>query len=71
MAPRAIKLLAAMAVFVAMAALLPATASAAVYIVGDGSGWDLGVDYRAWADGKNFTVGDTLGTWQQPWVEEP
>jgi hypothetical protein len=62
MASRAITLLAAMAVFAAVAALLPATASAASYTVGDGSGWDLGIDYAAWADGKKFRVGDTLGT---------
>jgi hypothetical protein len=41
MASRAITLLAAMAVFAAVAALLPATASATSYTVGDGSGWDL------------------------------
>lgn len=54
--------LAAMAVVVAVAALLPATASAASYTVGDDSGWDIGIDYRAWASGKKFRVGDTLGT---------
>jgi hypothetical protein len=46
----------------AVGALLPATASAADYKVGDDSGWDLGVDYDAWASGKTFNVGDTLGT---------
>ncbi|GJN23068.1 hypothetical protein PR202_gb10685 [Eleusine coracana subsp. coracana] len=49
----------AVAVLVA-AALLPATASAASYRVGDDSGWDNGVDYDAWAGGKKFKVGDTL-----------
>ncbi|XBI84709.1 hypothetical protein VPH35_092955 [Triticum aestivum] len=44
--------LAAMAVIVAVAALLPATASTASYTVGDDSGWDVGVDYRAWASGR-------------------
>ncbi|XP_044984313.1 basic blue protein-like [Hordeum vulgare subsp. vulgare] len=52
--------LGAMAVVVAVATLLPATASAASYTVGDGSGWDIGIDYHAWASGKKFRVGDTL-----------
>ena len=48
---------------VALTALLPATASAAAsYRVGDDSGWEIGVDYDAWAAGKKFKVGDTLGT---------
>jgi hypothetical protein len=47
---------------VIVGALLPATASAANYMVGDDSGWDLEVDYDAWARGKKFKVGDTLGT---------
>ncbi|KAM0885644.1 hypothetical protein ACQ4PT_030213 [Festuca glaucescens] len=60
MASSAITLLAVLAAVVAVAALLPATASAASYTVGDSSGWDLGIDYGAWADGKKFRVGDTL-----------
>jgi hypothetical protein len=48
---------------IAAAALLPATASAATYMVGDDSGWDVGPDYDAWASGKKFKVGDTLGTY--------
>ncbi|KQK12791.1 basic blue protein [Brachypodium distachyon] len=59
MASGKITLAAAMAALV-VAALLPATASAAAYTVGDGSGWDLGIDYTAWAKGKKFRVGDTL-----------
>ena len=56
--PRTLLLAAAMA-----AALLPAPASAATYMVGDAAGWDNGVvDYDAWARGKKFKVGDTLGT---------
>ena len=31
------------------------------YVVGDEKGWDLGVNYMAWAEGKEFRVGDTLG----------
>jgi hypothetical protein len=45
------------------AALLPVPASAKTYMVGDGAGWDTGVDYDAWARGKKFKVGDTLGTY--------
>ena len=35
-------------------------ASAKDYTVGDSSGWKPGVDYAAWAKGKQFSVGDTL-----------
>jgi len=57
--PRTLLLAAAMA-----AALLPAPASSATYMVGDAAGWDNGVvDYDAWARGKKFKVGDTLGTY--------
>lgn len=34
---------------------------AAIYTVGDSSGWSLGGGYGSWASGKTFTVGDTLG----------
>ncbi|KAK4398120.1 UNVERIFIED_CONTAM: Lamin-like protein [Sesamum radiatum] len=30
------------------------------YVVGDESGWTLGVNYTAWAEGKEFYVGDRL-----------
>ena len=40
---------------------LPALASATDHVVGDGRGWTLGFDYAAWAESKEFTVGDTLG----------
>ncbi|MBA0746206.1 hypothetical protein Gogos_008745 [Gossypium gossypioides] len=33
---------------------------AAVYTVGDTSGWTTGIDYSTWTQGKNFKVGDTL-----------
>ncbi|KAM0826264.1 hypothetical protein ACQ4PT_068990 [Festuca glaucescens] len=62
MAPRSITL-AGMSIVVAVyvVALFPATASAATaYMVGDDDGWDTGVDYRAWVEGKEFVVGDTL-----------
>ncbi|KAH7577543.1 hypothetical protein JRO89_XS01G0264900 [Xanthoceras sorbifolium] len=37
-------------------------AMAAMYTVGDAVGWTImgGVDYRKWADHKDFYVGDTL-----------
>ncbi|KAL6578370.1 hypothetical protein OROMI_010698 [Orobanche minor] len=33
---------------------------AAVYTVGDSSGWAMGADYTTWPTHKTFTVGDTL-----------
>ncbi|KAL0312727.1 UNVERIFIED_CONTAM: Lamin-like protein [Sesamum radiatum] len=30
------------------------------YVVGDNAGWKLGVNYTAWAEGKDFFVGDKL-----------
>ncbi|CAN6235804.1 unnamed protein product [Urochloa humidicola] len=47
---------------VLMAILLIAVvpASAKDYTVGDSSGWKPGVNYTAWAKGKQFNVGDTL-----------
>jgi hypothetical protein len=49
-------------VAVYVVALFPATASAATaYMVGDDDGWNTGVDYSAWVEGKEFVVGDTLG----------
>ncbi|CAN6281030.1 unnamed protein product [Urochloa humidicola] len=51
---------AAVAAVMGVVALLPATASAATYVVGDDAGWDVAVDYEAWARGKKFKVGDTL-----------
>ncbi|XP_008778065.3 mavicyanin-like [Phoenix dactylifera] len=32
----------------------------AEYVVGDEKGWAPGVNYMAWAEGKEFRVGDTL-----------
>ena len=65
MASRRITLeLAAVVVVVAaaVAGSLPATTAAATaYRGGDDSGWDNGGDYDAWAHGKRFKVGDTLG----------
>ncbi|KAJ4835328.1 hypothetical protein Tsubulata_012794 [Turnera subulata] len=40
--------------------ILPTITMAADYIVGDGKGWNAGVDYQAWATDKVFRVGDRL-----------
>ena len=31
------------------------------YVVGDAKGWSLNFNYQAWAEGKEFHVGDKLG----------
>jgi hypothetical protein len=38
-----------------------AAAAATTFDVGDGHGWDTGVDFTDWTIGKTFAVGDTLG----------
>ncbi|CAM0951781.1 unnamed protein product [Alopecurus aequalis] len=49
------------AALVALVVTSCATAAAATtFDVGDGHGWDTGVDYPAWTIGKTFAVGDTL-----------
>ncbi|KAF7829965.1 blue copper protein-like [Senna tora] len=45
-------------VTVAINMALPAMA--AVYTVGDSSGWAIGVDYGTWASSLTFRVGDTI-----------
>ncbi|KAL5709018.1 hypothetical protein ACHQM5_019754 [Ranunculus cassubicifolius] len=40
--------------------VLPSVVLAKDYIVGDKTGWTLGFDYRTWAKGKQFFVGDRL-----------
>ncbi|CAN1186159.1 Blue copper protein [Linum perenne] len=50
---------------VVVGVLVPTTL-ATQYVVGDGSGWNVGVDYKAWAEGKTFFVGDSLGKDQIP-----
>ncbi|KAL1540209.1 blue copper protein-like [Salvia divinorum] len=35
-------------------------AAAAVFTVGDTSGWSIGSDYSTWASAKTFSIGDTL-----------
>lgn len=46
---------------VAIVAAIVAPTMAKDFVVGDGIGWKLGVDYQAWAAGKEFHVGDNLG----------
>ncbi|XP_019264067.1 PREDICTED: blue copper protein-like [Nicotiana attenuata] len=53
----AIKLL---CLFVIVVSMLVAPSFATEHIVGDLAGWELFVDYNAWANGKDFKVGDTL-----------
>lgn len=46
----------------AVTALLLTVTNATSYTVGDADGWTAGfVDYKAWASGKSFKVGDELG----------
>ncbi|KAL7150178.1 hypothetical protein ABFS83_05G092800 [Erythranthe nasuta] len=50
-------------------ALVAAPAAVATdYMVGDNSGWTLGVNYTAWAEGKDFRVGDTIMFMYKPGV---
>lgn len=41
--------------------VLPSAVFATQYVVGDDQGWNSGVDYYAWVEGKTFHVGDSLG----------
>lgn len=50
----------ALAVLAVIAAALP-FAMATDFIVGDEKGWRPDFNYTAWAEGKVFMVGDTLG----------
>ena len=36
--------------------------SAKDFMVGDNKGWTINFDYQAWAQDKEFYVGDKLGT---------
>ncbi|KAG2545316.1 blue copper protein 1a-like [Panicum virgatum] len=57
MASKQMLVLAAAALAVAF---LPALAAATEHWVGDDKGWTLGFNYSAWAQTKQFKVGDTL-----------
>ncbi|XP_041995867.1 blue copper protein 1a-like [Salvia splendens] len=41
-------------------AMMAAPAFGSDYVVGDDAGWKLNVNYTAWAQGKEFHVGDRL-----------
>ena len=55
------RITAALAV-IALFAVSPSM-EATQYIVGDDQGWNSGVDYYSWMDGKTFHVGDSLGAY--------
>ncbi|XP_062147116.1 blue copper protein 1b-like [Alnus glutinosa] len=42
------------------AAILVPSILATEFVVGDDKGWTINFDYQAWAQGKEFHVGDTL-----------
>ncbi|XP_039006155.1 blue copper protein 1a-like [Hibiscus syriacus] len=48
-------------VFAIAALMAPSISMATEFVVGDDQGWGLGIDYDAWAQGKQFFVGDNLG----------
>ena len=50
-------------VFALFAVMVPASTMAKEFTVGDQSGWTTGYDYQAWAQGKDFRVGDKLGNY--------
>jgi hypothetical protein len=45
----------------AIVAILVPSILATDFVVGDDKGWTINFDYQAWAQGKEFHVGDTLG----------
>lgn len=51
-----------MMMVLAMACTVISGVGAAVFTVGDTSGWSVGSDYSTWASDKTFAVGDSLGT---------
>ncbi|CAN6322337.1 unnamed protein product [Urochloa humidicola] len=54
------KMLLLVAATLAAVAFLPAPATATEHWVGDANGWTLQFNYTAWAETKQFKVGDTL-----------
>ncbi|KAK9910682.1 hypothetical protein M0R45_034634 [Rubus argutus] len=50
----------ALAVIALFVVVFPSMVLATQYIVGDDQGWDSGVDYYSWMNGKTFHVGDSL-----------
>lgn len=49
-----------------VAASVPASVMGTDFMVGDDKGWTLNFDYQAWAEGRQFYVGDKLGTNHTP-----
>ncbi|KAJ0974139.1 hypothetical protein J5N97_016104 [Dioscorea zingiberensis] len=49
-----------MTIFCGSILMFPDLAFGKEYVVGDEKGWRTGVDYAAWAAGKEFFVGDKL-----------
>lgn len=45
----------------AIIAILVPSSFATEFVVGDEKEWTINFDYQAWAQGKEFHVGDTLG----------
>ena len=45
----------------AILAILVPSILATEFVVGDHKGWTINFDYQAWAEGKEFHVGDKLG----------
>ena len=60
-APMASKLMLMAFAVAAAAAIFSDGAMAMEYVVGDDQGWRPGFNYTAWAKGKQFFVGDSLG----------
>lgn len=48
-------------IILATLALVAPSILATEFIVGDDKGWTINFDYQAWAQGKQFYVGDKLG----------
>lgn len=46
---------------IAIVVAISGPAMATEFMVGDKSGWTTNFDYQAWAQGKEFHVGDKLG----------
>ena len=47
---------------IAIVSAISGPAMATEFMVGDKSGWTTNFDYQAWTQGKEFHVGDKLGT---------
>lgn len=50
-------------IILATLALVAPSILATEFIVGDDKGWTINFDYQAWAQGKQFYVGDKLGNY--------